>query len=236
MSVALEPPTARDARLPVAATALALTIAAWTVLGLAGHQTPHASFLAAFAMWNVMMVAMMLPSALPWLAILSTGKPGSARLDVTLFAIGYFAVWALYCLAAAAVQIALQERMWLSSSLALTAWPGALVLIGAGLFQFSPLKAACLRHCRSPLGYLLTHWRERPGWTLRVGATHGVYCVGCCWALMAVVFAVGVMNLGWMAVLTLVVCLEQWLPRGAKMSYASGAGLVGWGLARLTIG
>ena len=215
---------------------LALTIAAWTVLGVVGHQTPHTSFLAAFAMWNVMMVAMMLPSALPWLMILSTGKPGSTRLDVTLFAIGYFTVWALYCFAAAAAQIVLQERVWLSSTLGLTTWPGALVLIGAGLVQFSPLKAACLRHCRSPLGYLLAHWRERPGWTLRAGAAHGVYCVGCCWALMAVVFAVGVMSLGTMAVLTLLLCLEQWLPHGAKMSHVTGAGLVGWGLARLTIG
>ena len=104
------------------------------------------------------------------------------------------------------------------------------MLLLAGLFQVSPLKAACLRHCRSPLGFFLTRWREGPVGAYRMGLQHGAYCVGCCWALMMLSFALGVMNLLWMTALTLFLCLEKIAPGGATSSRLSGLVFMAWGL------
>ena len=197
-----------------------MLVAAWFVL--AGHAHHASGFLASFALWNVMMVAMMLPSLFPWLELL-----GRSRYAVPFFALGYFGLWAVYCLVAATAQ------QWLGPTLVLPRAAGSAVLIAAGLFQFTPLKSACLRHCRSPVGYLLTRWRHGRGWAFRIGLAHGLNCLGCCWALMAVAFALGVMNLLWMAVLTLMILVEKTLPRGDSLGRAFGVALVLWGIARL---
>ena len=105
-----------------------------------------------------------------------------------------------------------------------------IILLGAGVYQLTPLKSACLAHCRSPLGFLMTHWRDGRGGALRMGLAHGVYCLGCCWALMCVLFVVGVMNLLWVAALTLFVLLEKVGPAPAFIARATGVALVAAGV------
>ena len=197
----------------VAAAALA-----WSLLLVYGHAS---GFAASFVMWNVMMVAMMLPSLLPWLVLF---EPSQA----VRFSSGYFAVWAVYCLVAAGAQHYLRGEQAVSGKAAAT----LLVIVGA--FQFTPMKQSCLRKCRSPLGHLLTHWRSGRGFWLRVGLGHGMNCLGCCWALMAVAFALGVMNLAWMAALTVLLAAEKMLPQGERFSQVTGAALVACGVAWLT--
>jgi predicted metal-binding membrane protein len=202
---------------PLAVAAIAA--AAWSLLLAMGHTS---GLLASFVMWNVMMVAMMLPSLLPWLMLFEPGE--SAR-----FTLGYFGVWAIYCLAAAGAQHYLRVEHAVSGGAA-----AALVIV-AGAFQLTPMKQACLRKCRSPLGHLLTRWRSGRGFWLRVGLGHGTSCLGCCWALMAVAFALGVMNLWWMAAMTVLVAAETMLPQGELASRVSGATLLGIGILWLAI-
>jgi predicted metal-binding membrane protein len=192
-------------------------------------------FGAILAMWFVMMVAMMLPSAAPMLLLFAaTQRDRAARGEpatVVAFAGGYLLVWAGFSVAAAALQGFLQERMLLSSDLAMTAgWIPAAVLALAGLYQLSPLKYACLVRCRSPLGFLLGHWRDGVGGALTMGVRHGAFCLGCCWALMALLFVGGVMNLTWVAVLALFVLGEKVLPYGVWLSRVSGVALIAWGV------
>jgi predicted metal-binding membrane protein len=106
----------------------------------------------------------------------------------------------------------------------------AIVLI-AGVYQLTPFKGACLSHCRSPLGFLMTRWREGATGAFRMGATHGLFCLGCCWALMIVLFAVGVMNLAWVAALTVLVLIEKLTPAGLILSRVSGVAMIGFGLS-----
>jgi predicted metal-binding membrane protein len=109
----------------------------------------------------------------------------------------------------------------------------SLLFLSAGIYQFTPLKRACLRRCRSPLEFLAEHWREGNAGAFRMGARHGAYCVGCCWAVMALLFAGGVMNLAWIAGLALLVLAEKLLPGGPVVGRVLGAGLVAWGAAGL---
>jgi predicted metal-binding membrane protein len=188
---------------------------------------------AVIAMWWVMMAAMMLPSATP--AILLYGrvremrKGDSGIAQSWVFLAGYLAAWLLFSIAAAATQ-------WLLTgpSMALAdRWAGGAVLLVAGLYQLSPLKAACVRECRSPAEFISRHWRS--GWSgaVRLGVLHGAYCVGCCWMLMALLFVGGVMNLLWIVALTLVVAVEKLAQRGPLVGRAAGVGMIGWGLAKL---
>ena len=194
-----------------------LAAAAWAFLLL--HRGGE-SFLAVFLMWNVMMVAMMLPALLPWLDLFG-------RSQVPAFAGGYFLVWASYCLAATALQLRLNATVGIAPRF------GALVLVAAGAYQLTPLKEACLEKCRSPVGQLLTRWRSGRAWVFRTGLAHGLHCLGCCWMLMAVAFALGVMNFLWMAVLTGLVFAEKVLPRAELVSRAIGIALVTTGLGWL---
>ncbi len=107
---------------------------------------------------------------------------------------------------------------------------GGAILIGAGVFQFTSLKSACLRHCRSPMDLLLVHWREGTWGALVMGLRYGTFCLGCCWLLMCVLFVTGVMNLIWVVVLTLVVLFEKALPRGLWVARFAGVGMIGWGV------
>lgn len=204
----------RDQRLTFVVAAAIATLA-WGALVVYPHADGFAS---AFAMWNIMMVAMMLPALVPWLALFDPTQ--AAR-----FAAGYFVVWGVYAFAAAAVQV----------ELTIPARAGGAVLVVAGAFQFTSLKQSCLRKCRSPLGHLLTHWKSGRGFWVRVGVAHGVNCLGCCWALMALAFALGVMNVWWMAALTLLLVFEKRLPKGELFSRWIGVSLVACGAVWLLV-
>jgi predicted metal-binding membrane protein len=165
-------------------------------------------------MWVLMMVAMMTPAVLPVVLLFGrTANAGAGRM--LAFAAGYLGIWSLYGLALTAVQWALHQAAFLHS-MALKSGPllAAGLLIAAGIYQFLPLKQACLRHCQSPLAFLLNHWRDGRMGALWMGAVHGRYCLGCCWVLMLLMFAGGVMSIGAMAALAVFILLERLLPAG----------------------
>ena len=204
---------------------------------MSGHvHASGGSFLQAAVMWQVMMVGMMMPVAAPWLRAaftLAGAHSGYARFHQSaVFAGGYVLVWTLYSVVAAGTQVTLRSAHFLGDEGALPRPLAGAVFIAAGLFQLSPLKHACLRHCRNPLTYFLTQWRSGSPSLFRMGLSHGMYCVGCCWALMATAFALGVMNLVWMSILMLAVFAEQRLPWGKSIATSVGAGFIAWG-ARL---
>lgn len=186
-----------------------------------------------WAMWAVMMVGMMLPSASPMLLLYgsvarrsATGALAASR-QIYALAAGYLAVWALFSLGATALQRLLAELLFVSAMMKVTSpTVGATLLVMAGVYQLTPLKLACLRSCRSPLGFLMSRWRT--GWTgaFRMGVEHGALCVGCCWALMLLLFAGGVMNLAVIAALTAFVAFEKLTPLGARGARISGVLLI----------
>jgi len=204
------------------------------------HHGGSSGFALATAMWMIMMVAMMLPAVLPWILLFGAAErkrePRRTPLAaVAFFTSGYFVVWAGYSLAAAAAQIALGSRGVLRGpELRTGALVGGALLLGAGLFQLTPLKAACLKHCRTPLSFFLTRWRDGRSGAFRMGFSHGLVCLGCCWALMVLSFALGVMNLVWMALLTLILCAEKIAPHGRVLSRAFGLFFAVWGLWLIT--
>jgi predicted metal-binding membrane protein len=189
-------------------------------------------------LWIVMMAAMMLPSVAPvasmYLTVLRKRRNGTAVAHVAALVAGYLLAWAGFGLAAFGISRALGKLapvgMGMSMSTApsrLAVWSAAITLAVAGMYQFTPLKARCLRHCRSPLGFLL-HFGNYSGRLkdVRVGVYHGGYCVGCCWSLMLVLVAVGVMNMAWMAALTAVVFVEKVWVSGERFGYAVGGAMI----------
>lgn len=188
-----------------------------------------------FVMWWLMMIAMMVPSAAPTIllfAALSRSKRQSAAI---FFAAGYLATWAVFSAAATAAQGAMIEIGALSTMfMTVTApWLGATILIGAGLYQFTPLKAACLHHCRGPVEALTRHRRTGRAAAFRMGLLHGRYCLGCCWALMALLFVGGIMNIWWILGITLYVAVEKLAPGGDRLARPLGAILVLGGIGVL---
>lgn len=204
---------------------MAMTPAVWSA--------PYAALM--FVMWWVMMLAMMLPSAAPVLLLfarLSRQKPAAGRSwsPTGGFVAGYLGVWLAFSAVAMALQWALEASGLLSAMMVTTSlWLGAAILIAAGLWQLTPLKQACLRHCRSPIGFLMTRWRGGSAGAFRMGLEHGAYCLGCCWFLMALLFFGGVMNLWWIGGLAAYVLMEKVVPMGHWLSYAVGVGLTAWG-------
>lgn len=196
--------------------------------------------LAAGAMWSIMMIAMMLPSATPMLLFFSAvrrARPTTGRVGVqtALFAAGFLSMWVAWAWLAAGLQWALQARLVLSPQLAVMRLPlAAAFLVIAGLYQFTPLKHACLARCQSPLGFLLSRWRDGSWGAARMGIRYGVQCVGCCWALMGLLFVVGVMNLLWVAVLAAFVLIEKTALRGPWPSRVTGGALIAWALYLLS--
>jgi predicted metal-binding membrane protein len=189
------------------------------------------------AMWVVMMAGMMLPSASPTIRLyqaLQSGTAAEARRSVALFAFGYLFAWSLFSVAATALQWALSEGALLSPTMkSATPALSAAAFIAAGLYQFSAAKRACLAQCRSPAQFLVRHRREGLLGAFRVGARHGVYCIGCCWALMALLFVFGVMNLLWVAAIAALVLAEKVLPARARIPAWGGAAMVGVGILLL---
>lgn len=188
-----------------------------------------------FAMWWVMMAAMMLPGAAPMLLLFARVNrqdkaAGAPLVPTALFAIGYLLAWGGFAVAATALQWGLQSARLMSPMLAIThRWLGAGILIAAGLWQLTPLKAVCLRHCRTPLGFLIGRWRAGRSGALRMGLEHGAFCLGCCWFLMMLLFLGGVMNLYWIAGLAVFVLLEKVSPLGHGLGRVAGIALVAWG-------
>lgn len=185
-----------------------------------------------FIMWTVMMVAMMVPSATPMILAFVTvneRRRAAARplVPVGIFLLGYLAVWTGYSALATVAQWGLHQAALLSSAMATTSTglTGGL-LIAAGVFQWTPLKRACLKGCRSPLSFLMGEWREGVGGAFVMGLRHGSYCVGCCWVLMALLFVVGVMNLFWVGVIALFMIGEKIMAKGELLGRLAGVALV----------
>ena len=192
-----------------------------------------------FFMWWIMMIAMMLPSAAPMILLHARidrqQQPKRGVLTTTaIFAGGYLLAWAAFSLLAIAGQWGLEKSGLLSTMLASTsAALGGGLLVAAGVWQLTPLKQACLRHCRSPVQFLSRHWRGGPAGALWMGALHGAFCLGCCWFLMALLFYGGVMNLYWIVGLALLVLVEKLLPAGHRFGAIAGLMLIAWGGALL---
>jgi predicted metal-binding membrane protein len=217
---------------------------AWVLLirqspGMPGPMAgPWLAFGEFLLLWVVMMAAMMLPSVTPVASMYLTGlrnrRNAAPTAHVAALVAGYLLAWAGFGLVAFGISRALGKLSPIGMSMApsrLAVWSATITLAVAGVYQFTPLKARCLRHCRSPLGFLL-HFGNYSGRLkdVRVGAYHGSYCVGCCWSLMLVLVAVGVMNMAWMAGLTAVVFVEKVWRSGAAFGYAVGGAMILTGL------
>ena len=195
-----------------------------------------------FAMWWVMMVGMMLPSVAPVILTFATvnrnrAARGEPYVPSALFTAGYLLAWVGFSLAAALAQEALERANLISPMDMMTnsRLLGGLLFLAAGLYQFAPVKLACLRFCRSPLDFVVNHWRDGPGGAVRMGLTHGLYCLGCCWVLMLLLFVGGVMNLLWVAFLGVVVLVEK-LSAGPWMGRIGGALMMIYGAWLLAMG
>lgn len=187
-----------------------------------------------FLMWAVMMVGMMVPSAAPMILAFAginrrRRQQGNPYVPTVVFLSGYLLVWAGFSVAATLFQFALIFAILGYHILAAGPVIGGALLLAAGAFQLSPIKAACLRHCRTPMGFITNDWREGSRGALLMGLHHGAYCLGCCWALMGLLFLLGLMNLLWIAALAAVVLVEKVAPAGAWMSRLLGLAFLVWG-------
>lgn len=231
----------RDQRTPLVAGLVLAATASWLYLIRMAGEMPAMSaepmFRAAptLVMWAVMMVGIMVPTAMPGILAFAKAemhtRPADRPTRSWALAAGYVLAWTGFAFAATGTQWLLHEAAVLSAAKALDSpvLAGG-VLVTAGLFQFTPLKHACLRYCRSPIGLLLQGVPEKNGAVLTTGIRFGLYCVGCCWALMALMFVGGVMSLSWMALLTMFILLEKVVGRWRLFSSALGLTLAAFGL------
>lgn len=229
---------------------VALTAASWAYLGFLTTQMGDMSSVLAMpvtsawsptqtvlmvTMWAVMMAAMMLPSAVPMVLAydrMDGGTAGERGGSTTVFIAGYIVVWAAFAAGATGLQWTL-HNMALVNGMGVATQSGlaGVLLIGAGVFQFSPVKRRSLGACRTPMGFMMTSWRDGKMGAFRMGLHHGTVCLGCCWALMVLLFVLGVMNLAWVVVLAAFVLLEKVSRRGELISTIGGVVLVAWGVA-----
>ena len=182
------------------------------------------------AMWFSMMTAMMAPTVWPWVRSYHRFSGRGSKQSVTAtaeFVAGYLIAWLAYSIGAASLQLGLQRAdMFGHPAAPVTSGMGTAIFLFAGLYQFAPIKRACLTHCRTPLGYFLSRWHDGPTGGFRLGVNHGLFCVGCCWALMATSFAVGIMNWWWMAALAAIAVIEQAAPHGHRLRVTLGVGFL----------
>lgn len=195
--------------------------------GAAPMQMHPAPFPVTFAMWWIMMVAMMLPSAAPTILLYArtASRNSEAAPPATgAFVAGYLIAWGVFSALAAALQLLVQRAGFVSpmTMATTTPWLAGGVLVLAGVYQITPFKDECLRQCRHPAQFLIRHYRPGQLGALRMGVIHGAYCVGCCWMLMALLFAGGIMNIAWIALITVLVAAEKLLPGGRAISMAIG--------------
>ncbi len=189
-----------------------------------------------FVMWVVMMVAMMTPSAMPMILMYRTlsqnkNKENSRVSSTWLFLLGYLVTWAGFSAVATLAQWGLHSAALLTPMIS-SASPvlGGVLLIAAGIYQLTPLKDACLSHCRTPMGFLMTEWRDGKLGPLVMGMRHGLYCVGCCWLLMALLFVGGVMNLVWVALMAAYILIEKVTPARLWVNRIAGIAVILWGV------
>ena len=189
-------------------------------------------FLLMFLMWAVMMVGMMTPTAMPMTLIYAAvarkaATQGTPLAPAAVFVGGYTAMWTLFSVGATAAQWGLDQAALLSPMMVSTSPAlGASLLIAAGVYQMTPAKNACLRHCRSPMHFISEHWRPGAAGAFKMGLEHGVYCLGCCWALMGLLFFGGVMNLLWIAAIAIFVLIEKATPFGSIVGRLGGVCMV----------
>jgi predicted metal-binding membrane protein len=239
-------------RILISASIALVTIVAWAYLVHLDHQMSTAmqdqKMMAAmgmtmdqawtwadgwftFAMWAVMMVGMMAPTALPMLLLFAAARAGRDQSGLSLatlsFGLGYIAVWTSFSAGATLAQYGLHQAALLSPAMASSSGrlSGA-ILLAAGAYQLTPWKAKCLTHCRSPLGFLMTKWRDGTSGAFQMGFRHGMFCLGCCWAIMCLLFVVGVMNFVWIAIITIFVLIEKVGPAGAFVARLAGVAMV----------
>lgn len=248
MSHASGNPLRREYALIVAMLVL-LTAAAWVLLarqavGMGANGMGLTMGMAPWlflSMWNVMMAAMMFPAAAPMIVAfhqvqVTRRRRGEAFVATWIFVLAYLVVWALaggLAYIAAVVADSFAHRLALSASAAARA--GGAVIVLAGLYQVSALKDVCLTRCRAPLSFVMTYWREGVVGSVRMGVTHGVFCLGCCWILFAILFPLGIMNLAAMAAITLLIIAEKALPRGQAVAHLAAVGLVLYGAIVLAV-
>jgi predicted metal-binding membrane protein len=188
-------------------------------------------------MWVIMMVGMMLPSTTPMILIYASiarkaARDGSPLAPTAVFAAGYLVMWSLFSIAATFAQWSLDQAALLSPMMVTTSpLLGAAIVVAAGIYQLTPLKDTCLDHCRAPVRFISEHWRPGIAGAFRMGAEHGLYCLGCCWVLMGLLFFGGVMSLAWIAGLTFFVLMEKLLPLPAGGARIGGGVLIAVGVA-----
>ena len=250
--VTLEAIVKRDRAIVLAGVA-GLSALAWAYLLVLAWRMPHQDMAMAMAMphmhtwgatevlltwvmWAVMMVAMMTPSAAPMILMFATihrrrRVEGRPAVPTAIFVLAYLVVWTAFSVVAALAQAGLHAAALLSPAMAATSplLSGGL-LVAAGVFQLTPLKRACLANCRSPLAFILSGWREGRAGAFVLGLRHGLYCLGCCWALMALLFVAGVMNLLWVTAIAVAVLIEKVVPRGDLVGRVAGVALIVAGL------
>jgi len=196
------------------------------------HAWSGADFALMFCMWTVMMVGMMIPTATPMTLVYAqvarkASRQGSPLAPTAVFVAGYVAMWTLFSLGATLAQWGLDRAALLSPMLVATSPRlGAGLLVAAGLYQLTPIKDACLRHCRGPAHFMAEHWRPGASGAFRMGLHHGAYCLGCCWVLMGLLFVGGVMNLLWIAAIALFVLLEKVIPFGSSGGRLAGIAMI----------
>jgi predicted metal-binding membrane protein len=188
-----------------------------------------------FTMWTIMMVGMMAPSSSPMILLFARIQKqrnvGRSMPASGLFLLGYLLVWTGFSLVVTLIQWVLHHALLISPMMVGTSpLLSSAVLIAAGVYQWTPAKQACLAHCRSPIGFLLNEWQDGNRGALFMGLRHGLFCTGCCWLLMLILFVVGVMNLLWITLLTAYVLLEKFLPQQPWVSKITGIALIGWGV------
>jgi predicted metal-binding membrane protein len=219
----------RRDRVVVLSSLLGITALAWLVtlyLAAGMDAMMPADLMLTAALWVVMMVAMMAPSVLPTLLLYTGILRSRAQQPFALagsFLLGYLVIWTAFSVLAAIAQVVLRDA--LSGAAALT----ALVLVAAGIYQFTSLKHACLKQCRSPQGFFMTEWREGASGALVMGIKNGIFCLVCCWLLMALLFVAGAMNLVWMVAIAIFVLVEKAAPFGEWTSRAAGIILIAAG-------
>lgn len=193
-------------------------------------------------MWSVMMTAMMLPSATPMILIFSTVNrkrhlSGNKIVPTWIFLSGYLLVWIGFSIMATGTQWGMHTLSLISPELKIiNPLVSGMVLMAAGIYQFTPIKDVCLKNCHSPLGFIMGNWRDGKFGALLMGLQHGKYCVGCCWAFMLLLFVAGVMNLLWVAIITIFIFLEKVAPIRHWLSRTAGFLLAAWGLGIISIG
>jgi predicted metal-binding membrane protein len=218
-------PMARDMYGPMTGSSAWMMVSVWTPKYLA----------LLWAMWAVMMAAMMLPSTMPLVLIYQSfsrqDAEGSGRFDTAALTAGYLLVWTGFSAAATLVQLGLSRLLLLTPMMEMSSRTAiGITLLLAGTYQLTPWKGLCLHRCRSPLSFVMERWRGGPTGAFQMGLEHGVYCVGCCWALMLLLFAGGVMNLWAIVALTIFVLIEKTMPAGVHASRLFGVILVAGGI------